>query len=360
MLPYWLFFLLPAMMAIEGNPRWRLRRDGTRSVKIDASWFAVLIFLTVIIGWRYDVGGDWGNYFRYLFYAERLDYYSALFQDDPGYWLLNVFAVRNDLGITGVNAVSAFFFSIGLVMFCRSLPRPWLALAVAMPYMVTVVAMGYTRQAVALGFAMLGLVALGRKNVLFFIFWIILGATFHKSAVLLIPLAAFTIVKNRFFVAGLVIVTGGLAYQILLAEAAAGLVNTYVDANIESAGALIRLSMNLMPALIFILYRRNFIMPEGEYRLWRLFSFLALGSFIAYFPLSMSTALDRMGLYLIPLQLVVFSHLPDVIGRFGRKNQSHVILIIGYYALVLFVWLFFANNSRWWLPYQIRFWSGTE
>lgn len=354
MLPYWLFFLLPAMLAIEGNPRWRLRRDGTRSVKIDASWFAVLIFLTVIIGWRYDVGGDWGNYFRYLFYAERLDYYSAIFQEDPGYWLLNVLAVRNDWGISGVNAISAFFFSAGLVFFCKSLPRPWLALAVAMPYMVTVVAMGYTRQAVALGFAMLGLVALGRRSVVFFVVWIVIGATFHKSAVLLIPLAAFTITQNRFIVLALVIVTGGLAYQVLLAEAAAGLVNTYVDANIASSGALIRLSMNLMPALIFLIYRRRFVMPDGEYRLWRLFSFLSIGSFIAYFPLSMSTALDRMGLYLIPLQLVVFSHLPDVLGRFGGKNRSYVQLVIAYYAVVLFVWLFFANHSKFWLPYRIQ------
>ncbi|MFN3144905.1 MAG: EpsG family protein [Paracoccaceae bacterium] len=357
MLPYWLFFLLPAMMAIEGNPRWRLRRDGTRSVKIDASWFAVLIFLTVIIGWRYDVGGDWSNYFRFLFYAERLDYFSALFQDDPGYWILNVLAVRNGWGIAGVNVISGFFFAAGLVVFCRSLPRPWLALAVAMPYMVTVVAMGYTRQAVALGFAMMGLVALGRKNVFFFVLWVVIGATFHKSAVLLIPLAAFTIAKNRFFIGGLVLVTAGLAYEVLLSEAAAGLVATYQDENIASAGALIRLSMNVMPAALFMIYRRSFVMPEGEFKLWRIFSVLALASFAAYFTLPMSTALDRMGLYLIPLQLVVFSHLPDVMGKFGRKNQSFVILIVGYYALVLFTWLVFANNSRWWIPYQIQFWQ---
>ena len=89
-------------------------------------------------------------------------------------------------------------FAIGLVFFCRNLPRPWLALAVAVPYLVIVVAMGYTRQGVALGLAMLGLVALGKKGTGWFVFWVMLAATFHKTAVLLLPLAALAAAHNRF------------------------------------------------------------------------------------------------------------------------------------------------------------------
>ena len=88
--------------------------------------------------------------------------------------------------------------AIGLVVFCLNLPRPWLALAVAVPYLVIVVCMGYTRQGVALGLAMLGLVALGKKGIGWFVFWVMLAAMFHKTAVLLLPLAALAAAHNRF------------------------------------------------------------------------------------------------------------------------------------------------------------------
>jgi hypothetical protein len=58
------------------------------------------------------------------------------------------------------------------VSFCRTQPRPWLALTLAFPYLVVVVAMGYTRQGVAIGLEMLALLALERDRLLPFLGWI--------------------------------------------------------------------------------------------------------------------------------------------------------------------------------------------
>ena len=63
-----------------------------------------------------------------------------------------------------------------------------------------------------------------------------------------------------------------------------------------------------------------------------------------------------MALYLLPLQLFVFAHLPDVLGVYGRRNTTFLTIIIAYYALVLFVWLNFATNAPAWVPYQV--WTG--
>jgi hypothetical protein len=60
---------------------------------------------------------------------------------------------------------------------------------------------------------------------------------------------------------------------------------------------------------------------------------------------SLSTAVDRVALYLIPLQLFVWSHFPDVFGRPGRRNMVGVLLVVIFYATVLFVWLQFAHHS---------------
>jgi hypothetical protein len=353
MLPYWLFFLVPALAALASGPVMRVRADGTRPLRIDATWMLMIVALSLIIGFRYEVGGDWSNYFRYLFGAANLNFSDLGGLEDPGYWALNILSVKLSLGMTGVNTFSAFFFSIGLVVFCRSLPRPWLALACAMPYLVTVVAMGYTRQAIALGLVMIGLVMLGRRRFVVFALWVLAGALFHKSAVVLIPIAALTISKNRFLTLSLVAAATALGYVTLLADSTARLVDTYVDQNIESAGALIRLTINAIPASLFLLYRKRFAFSPAENKLWLIFSLLAVGMFLAFFPTNLSTALDRMALYIIPLQLVLFAHLPDAIGAFGRRNQAIVALILLYYATILFVWLNFATHSTYWVPYQM-------
>ena len=128
------------------------------------AWVAVGIVLTLLIGFRYEVGGDWFNYFRNLDDVAGAMLDEVFLMSDPGYQFLNWLSLELDWDIFGVNLMAGAIFAIGLVVFCRSLPRPWLALAVAVPYLVIVVAMGYSRQGVALGLAMLGLVALGKKG----------------------------------------------------------------------------------------------------------------------------------------------------------------------------------------------------
>jgi hypothetical protein len=55
---------------------------------------------------------------------------------------------------------------------------------------------------------------------------------------------------------------------------------------------------------------------------------------------------------MLPLQLVVFSHLPDVLGRRGGRNDAVVAGVVVYYAAVLFVWLNYAGHAFAWVPYQ--------
>ena len=333
-----------------------MRADGARPLRVNGAWILVILILTLVIGFRYEVGGDWSNYFRYLSDAAYLSFSDLSGLEDPAYWALNILSVQLGFGITGVNTFAAFLFSIGLVMFCRSLPRPWLALACAMPYLVTVVAMGYTRQSIAIGLVMIGLAMLGRQRFVAFALLVLAGALFHKSAAVLIPLAALTISKNRFLTLSLVAAATALGYVTLLADSAAHLVDTYVDQNIESAGAIIRLAMNVIPAFIFLLYRKRFTLSLAEKKLWLILSLMAIGMFLAFFPTNLSTALDRMALYIIPLQLVVFAHLPDAIGVFGRRNQAIVAMILFYYSATLFAWLNFANHASYWVPYQM--WIG--
>ena len=58
-----------------------------------------------------------------------------------------------------------------------------------------------------------------------------------------------------------------------------------------------------------------------------------------------TTAADRMGLYVIPLQLFLCGR----IGKLGREFESMAVLA---YAATMAVWLGFATHAYAWLPYQ--------
>jgi hypothetical protein len=248
--------------------------------------------------------------------------------------------------------VGAAIFSFGLAVFCRDLPRPWLALAVAIPYLVMIVAMGYTRQGIAIGCAMVGLVALGRQQFIKFLIWVFLAAAFHKSAVLLIPIAGLAAVKRKLFVGFLAGATTLLAYQLMLEDAVEALQVNYLEAEYQSEGALVRLAMNVLPAVMLLLFRRRFAMSLPQEKLWRWFAIISVALFAFFFFSPSSTAVDRVGLYMLPLQIVVFSYFPEVFGRASGNNKGFVLAVLAYYATVELVWLNFATHAFAWIPYK--------
>ena len=271
--------------------------------------------LALLVGLRSEVGGDWFNYLRYLFPLQGLDLSEVLAREDPAYQFLNWTFMDEPWAIYAVNAVGGVFFATGLTVFCLHQPRPWLALAIAIPYLVIVVAMGYTRQGIALAFEMIALVALSKKSTTRFVIWIAVAATFHKSAVLILPIAALAATRNRWWTAAWVGLAALLLYYLLVSSAVDRLYDDYVEAQYQSEGAIVRLAMNALPALIFLAFGRRFVLNEAERRLWNWFAILSLLLLVVLMTTSASTAIDRVALYVLPLQLVVFSRIPDAMGR---------------------------------------------
>ncbi|MDO8774498.1 MAG: EpsG family protein [Burkholderiaceae bacterium] len=315
--------------------------------------FAVLVLM---IGMRHEVGGDWGNYAEQIRLASYGTLQQAATQGDPAYSLLNWLASRLGGGLYLVNTVCAVFFSWGLMVFCRAQPRPWLALVVGVPYLVTVVAMGYTRQGTAIGFAMLGLAALSDRKLLRFVVFVALAAAFHKSAVILMPLAVLAGTRQKLWTVFWVGFSSVLFYVLLLQDSVDALTENYIGAQYDSSGAAIRVAMNAVPAALFLWFRRRFVMAPADRTFWTWMSLGAL-AFIGLLVISpSSTAVDRVALYWIPLQLFVLSRLPDVLGKRNGKNAVWVWAVVAYSAAVLFVWLVFATHSFAWLPYKFYPW----
>lgn len=343
MWPYWLMFLLPAGVSF-------LRVRGTRAV-MWLGWGITALVLTLLIGYRYEVGGDWGNYLRHLDEINTLSFWEAVERFDPAHGAMNWLSNDMGWGVYGTNLAYGAIFSLGLIAFCRSQPRPLLALAVAVPYLVVVVAMGYSRQGVAIGLGLFALLALVERNTVKFVTFVAIAALFHKTAVVLVPIAALATTERKVWTAVWVGATAVLMYYLYLEESAETLIQNYLEAQYASEGGMIRIAMNAVPAALFLAYRNRFHLDHAEKVLWTWMALIVL-VFIPILVISpSSTAVDRVALYFIPIQIYVFSRLPNVIWR-GKHRLEAQGLVILYYGLVLLVWLNYASHAPYWLPYR--------
>jgi hypothetical protein len=84
----------------------------------------------------------------------------------------------------------------------------------------------------------------------------------------------------------------------------------------------------------------------------RTWFWFALASVGALFLVDIaSTAVDRLALYLLPLQMVVFGRLHLLFELPALRTASAVAVLLFYFT-VQFVWLNYANHAHSWVPYQ--------
>jgi hypothetical protein len=344
MWPYWLMLLIPAWGVLSSQ---RLPAGQARAVLM-----LVGVVFALMMGLRHEVGGDWGTYENHFEAVSGMSF-SEVMQEltDPGYYGLSWLLAQLGANIYALNLLCAIPLVIGMIVLARRQPMPWMALFAAVPYLLMVVGMGYTRQSAAIGFAMLGLSALGRGRAVAFVAWVLVGALFHKTAVLLLPIAGLAATRNRIWTLFWVGVMTGVGTWLFLSDSSDNLWANYVQSDYADAsqGAGIRVAMNVVPAVLMLWLRQRLVPDPLERRLWIWMSILSLAC-VPLLQLS-PTAVDRMALYFIPLQLFVFARLPSVAPA-SRDRTLIVLGIVGYYTSVEYVWLNFAAMAYAWVPYQ--------
>jgi EpsG family len=313
-------------------------------------WVAVLLVL--FVGLRHEVGGDW---IAYLELAESLSEQpigALITLNDPGYLLLNWLGANIWGGIYFVNTLSAILLVWGLVSLSSLQPRPLLTIVVALPYLVIVVGMGYTKQSIAIGMIMLAITALYKNSFRSFFLYVIAAMLFHKTAIVVLPFAVFAAQRNKFLY-GLFVLIVGLILSILMFTYASSFWENYVVNAMQSSAAFVRLLMIVLPGIFFIVCRSVFVIPEPSksYLLGMSWGSFILFSLLVLFP-DNSTAIDRLALYWLPLQLIILSNLPSIRFLKGLGPYFCTLIVTFYSFAVLVVWLIFANNAHSWVPYN--------
>ena len=351
MAPYFLIFLFAAFFALAALPDAPMRGAG-RGVFI---LFAIL--LALMIGFRWKVGGDWTWDTRRMIRLGDTDLTDYFAVADPGYALLMWLGTKSGFNIWFVHLFGGGIFAYGLSRFCLDQPHPWLCMVIAIPYLVIVVAMGYDRQAVAIGFVMLAMIAIRHRSMPGFAGSMALATTMHLTALTLMPVFLLgsrvnklwaVIVASPFFMVGYY-----YSLQDPLQKKGESVVSGYIETGYSSSGAAVRIAMNALPAFLYFVLRSRLKFRDDEHRFVDVLALIALAFVALLYVSPSSTAVDRMALYIIPIQLLVLGRLPLGLARTRADYKLLAAGIVVYSAAVLFVWLNFAVDASSWVPYSL-------
>ena len=356
---YWGMFALFALAAFtfkepvaaaagQGPYRHELPRSSTASPILAA------LFLIIVIGLRYRVGGDWHNYEVDFELAKQGSLGELLTRHkEPAYTFATWLAVTLDLGLWLPNLVLAIPFCWGLLELCRQQPNPWLSLVVATPFLIIVVGMGFTRQAAALGFLMAGLATFIQTGSLSrFVLLTIAGSLFHRTVLVFIPIILIATGRSKVVSLLLGVLACVMIYFTVLSGSMEYYGRGYLAGRYDAAGAGVRVVMNILPAVVLLLAKDRFYRSPREKMVWKTFAILALVSGVALLLITSSVVVDRLAMYLIPLQMFVLGRFPLVASPDGRPSVTWQAAVVAYSAVVLYVWLTYGHYSGGWLPYR--------
>ena len=315
-------------------------------------YVAALVLTILMVGFRYEVGGDWITYQDMYADISMQSLATATRFTEPAYAFLNWVSAKVDGGVYIPNLGCALVFMLGLSALVRRQTRPWLAMTVAIPYLVIVVGMGYTRQAAAIGMICWAIAGIDDDKLWKTIAKVVFGALFHKTAILFLPILLAPAARRNLLIG----IVGALAFIGLAFIALGGssdrLVTNYVNSDYQSSGAAIRVAMNVLAAGLFLIFRKRFAISPAERLIWTIASGLAVVSVIGLASSSSSVGVDRLALFLIPLQVFVLANIPSIASFTASTRSAATLAVIGYSLAVQYVYFFHGTFSYTWLPYR--------
>ena len=122
-------------------------------------------------------------------------------------------------------------------------------------------------------------------------------------------------------------------------------------------GAVFRLVMSIIPAVIFLINRDRFTSDLQDRRMWTIFALAALAMAPLLYVIPSTTIVDRLGIYFVPLQILVLSRLPLVWSHTRKQNMAIVAGVLLYSLAAEVVWLTVGVEARNWVPYRNYLWE---
>ena len=341
MIPYYLFIIIPLFFIFD----WK---ENYNKIFFNAYCFLLVFF----IGFRFEVGGDWDNYYRLYLYIIDNNFIDIFYLNkEPGFVLINYIIRYLNLGFVSTNLFAASIFIYGLYSICIRQKYPWIGITVSLPYFIFVFAMGATKQSIATGFILLAFTYLSDKKNLNFVIIVLIASLFHYTAIFILFFIFANLKlnkKNLIFIGLLSSIIFLFFTPIILRQYL-----PYFTQNIRqttAAGVYFRMAPLLICAIVYIYLYRNKIFKFEDNKIWLLMSFIIIiFSILSY---NFSAAIDRFSYYFFVLQIIVLSRSVELIVNI-KDNLIFKLLIYVYSILLFFLWFTFSNHYYMHVPYKL-------
>ena len=318
-------------------------------------WF-LLVVLFLFSGFRYQVGCDWSGYLVNWLSAEGYSFSELIGKGrEPAHWGLISLLQGGGLSYTYLNVVTSFLFFFGFHHLARRQPNPLAFLVLAFPILIINMPMSGIRQGTAIGFVCIAYVAFIDRNLIKYILSVFAGTLFHSSAIVFVVLAPFIFgkfSKRNIILAGILALPGVVA--ISGSDAANLAASRYIGTGIDAAGSAFRVALLTLTGAGYVF----FVAPRWRGSFSRDYKLVTIGAWMMLslaVMVPISTVIgDRLGYYLIPLQLIIFVRLPYLF----KGGLGSLIALLPYVGLplVFLVWTYLSHHFQiCYLPYKIGF-----
>lgn len=319
-------------------------------------YFFTLFFLTIFVGFRYEIGVDWNTYLTFYDTLKLYSFEDAIFYTDPIFGALNYWG--NKLGFKDtlfVNLSCSIILFYFFYKFSKNFKYKYVPILVSYTYFIVVVSMNYVRQSVAVSISLLAIYYALQGKKYKFIFLIMLAALFHKSAVVLLvffPLCFLSKLELSKFISFIYVIISIIFITVVLylSGLQGGNIYTDSDSGVSSSGTLFRLGSHLIPIILYLNNRYKFKYYLNN-NIIMLDYFVILIFYCIFLSFFYSTLADRFNLYLFFFDVYIYSFLCD---KINLKNRISLLLVIFVFSSFnFFVWFNFGTYaSKGWIPYQ--------
>ena len=368
---YYLFiFVLPFLM---------VNLLKTSKALENTFYLLFVIYLIVIVGLRFEMGLDWGNYIteyydrnfkfsdhkNFQFFFENLlsGNIIVLRNLEPLYLLTLKISHLTFGNIILFNFLNALIAIVSLSFFCFKLQNKWLGLAILAGFVIFY-GMDIVRQFSSLGLIFLAIYNLSKKNYLYSLLYWFLSICFHISSIIFFFLFLYIFFKknkfnkNLFSLFILISILGFLFFNLenyfKIIETSS--IDLYPQNFFQSKGLIFRFITCIIPLIVFLIFKNHFL-KSRYFEVLNWYSLLILGfTFLIMFNFN-STIIDRLIVYTLPFQVIVFN---DAIKIFNTKKIKNLYLfgVTFFYLIFSSTWLFLSeDNFRVYVPYKSVIWE---
>lgn len=330
--------------------------ETNRGVK---SGLFVLLFLILVcfVGLRDNIGSDWPTYAE-IFNFEKTNEPSP-HHVELGYVLLVRLIQQIRLSFNSLILVMAIIsLSVKFIAIKKISPLSFIPVLYYVSYYLVEYEMSGIRQAVAMGFAMLSLVYVQKRTLLPFLMCIVLGALFHISILIFIPIyyfnklvfsnnayLAITTVSLLFVFTNASDVLLNLISVIPLGAFAISKLTSYSQSNV-----VVGLTLGHVPyilfAIIFIYYRR--IVNNRFYD--TILNGFIIGLFLSFVFSGSLSVLNRLTYYYLLLGGILFSYI--LYHTQYKINKFIIFSMLSFFAIIKIVDAVSDDEEHVYVPYE--------